>query len=369
MGMTDIAVNLYSIQLGATSPQLGAIKGLQGLGVLAMVLPVGFLIDSFGAALTFIVGSAIVGAVNLAFPLVTVPQLLPLLTAVLGLGVSFRMTSLNSVFLTHIDAVGNSRAGWIRASHALGYALLSPLGVGSLIRQFNFGVSFVLISVLSLVAIVFASSVFGARPASGVASAPGARLTPRNIGASILALSQDRKLVNASLAEALNAACLSCFITFIVAYALRGLGASQDTALRLVALEGSTFIVTLFGGGLLLERFKPKPLYIASYLLVSSALALAGVGKQLPALQAGAILLGIGVGMICVLNLSQVASVKALKGRVAGVFTLCASMGMTLGPVLGGLVCQHFGFKAMFLGLVIPFLIAALIQFRSELSA
>jgi MFS family permease len=366
MGMTDIAVNLYSIHLGATSPQLGLIKGLQGLGVLAMVLPAGFMIDSFGAAMMFAFGSIIVGGVNLAFPLVGAARWIPVLTAVLGLGVSFRMTSLNSVFLTHIGAVGNGKAGWIRASHALGYALLSPLGMGRLIQRFDFRISFGLISVLSLVAIGFAASVFGQQPASGVASAPDVRLTPKNIASSILALARDRKLVNASLAEALNAGSLSCFVTFIVAYALRGLGVDQVSALRLVALEGATFIVTLFGGGALIGRIPLRQLYLGSYTLVAVALALAGSGRGLAVLQAGAALLGAGVGMISVLNLAQVASVNAMKGRVAGVFTLCASAGMTLGPVLGGLACDRFGFQRMFLALVVPFVAAALGQYRSE---
>ena len=357
MGMIDLAVNLYSIHLGATSRQIGLVKSLQGLGVMVMVIPAGFLIDAYGAAVVFIAGCCIIGIVCLALPLASTPAILPLFAAVLGLGVSFRITSLSSVFLIHIDAVGNEKAGWIRGAHSLGFSLLGPLGLGVLLARLAFGTSFLAISLMMGATVFLAFHVLGCNYTRISNVKDQAQSSFGGTVSNIRALGSDETMVQTAMLEFLNVVGLSCFTTFVVEHALRDLHVDRSLALGLVATEGVTFIMALFLGGMLLRHWKQRTLYAASALLIAVALVLIAWSKEIALLRAGALLLGVGAGMIAVMNLSAAAHVRALKGQVAGLLSLSSSSGMCLGPLLGGVICQKYSFNLLFYGLAAVFLV------------
>ena len=149
--------------------------------------------------------------------------------------------------------------------------------------------------------------------------------------------------------EFLNVVGLSCFTTFVVEHALRDLHVDRSLALGLVATEGVTFIMALFLGGMLLRHWKQRTLYAASALLIAVALVLIAWSKEIALLRAGALLLGVGAGMIAVMNLSAAAHVRALKGQVAGPSVIKFQFGNVFGTALGGSDLSEIQFQPLVL--------------------
>src|SRR5688572_21819663 len=61
VGMAQVTMSLYSVQLGSSPTWLGLIAGAQSIGVVFMSLPVGMLVDRFGPVRPFVTGTLLVG--------------------------------------------------------------------------------------------------------------------------------------------------------------------------------------------------------------------------------------------------------------------------------------------------------------------
>lgn len=364
MGILHIVISLYCISLGATPSQLGLIRSAQGLSVLLMVLPVGFLIDHFGARRLFIIGGWVSALVILFFPLVKKVQVFPLLTAIMGLAGSLRFTSMSSVFLTHLKGLGNGKAGWFRGSQSIGLMFLGPLLAGYLVKSLNFTVSFILLSLFTVVIVILAFFVFSKKSDYEKTFFDQAAFSFKDIVKHLKPLLKNKTLIRASAAEGLSITCFSCYTTFIILMALRVFGLSQQAAVSLVVTQGLTFISTVFSGGFLLDRFSTKKLYLSSSLLLAFSFFILGLTHEAKFLWIGAFILGIGLGMINVINLSCLANIEGKKGKITGFFSLSTSTGMVLGSFLGGIIGDVLGIQAIFLALAPVCLIAGFLLHR-----
>lgn len=364
MGILHIVISLYCISLGATPSQLGLIRSAQGLSVLLMVLPVGFLIDHFGARRLFIIGGWVSALVILFFPLVKKVQVFPLLTAIMGLAGSLRFTSMSSVFLTHLKGLGNGKAGWFRGSQSIGLMFLGPLLAGYLVKSLNFTVSFILLSLFTVVIVILAFFVFSKKSDYEKTFFDQAAFSFKDIVKHLKPLLKNKTLIRASAAEGLSITCFSCYTTFIILMALRVFGLSQQAAVSLVVVQGLTFISTVFLGGFLLDRFSTKKLYLSSSLLLAFSFFILGLTHEAKFLWIGAFILGIGLGMINVINLSCLANIDGKKGKITGFFSLSTSTGMVLGSFLGGIIGDILGIQAIFWVLAPVCLIAGFLLHR-----
>ena len=101
----------YAIELSATAGQFGLIAGGQLVGTLAMSIPVGFLVEHYGLARLFVLGSALA---KMTYALVPAAQsvtfLLGWITAV-SFFMLLRFVSLSAVFFEQVPT-------WTRARPA-----------------------------------------------------------------------------------------------------------------------------------------------------------------------------------------------------------------------------------------------------------
>jgi MFS family permease len=256
-GVSQIAITLYAVSLGATSAQLGFIKGLSGIGVFLIVLPMGFLVDHFGAKKIFILGGLIDACVYSAMPFAHTPQNLMLAMAILGFFSSFRSVALNTVFLDKLEIFGSEKAGWNKAAYSVGLAFVGPLLGGYLVKYINYSWTFIFVSALLVVSVV--TAVFLLERTQ----------TPKNLEAFSLGevfrqlqgLFKNKRFLEISGIDALTTALFSCFTVFAVVMALRNFGLSRETAALLVSLEGISYIVALFFLGPVLKLIGYRQTY------------------------------------------------------------------------------------------------------------
>lgn len=92
VGMAQVSASLYAVHLGSSQAMLGLIAGSQSVGVLLMSLPIGLLVDRFGPARPFVVGTLLAGLSYAVLPLWATPSWLLACTA----AISFSSSSLSS---------------------------------------------------------------------------------------------------------------------------------------------------------------------------------------------------------------------------------------------------------------------------------
>ena len=68
MGIAQMVITLYAVSLAATASQIGLIGGVQGIGLLLTVLPIGVLVDHVGPRKVFIFGVLASAVIYLLFP-------------------------------------------------------------------------------------------------------------------------------------------------------------------------------------------------------------------------------------------------------------------------------------------------------------
>jgi EmrB/QacA subfamily drug resistance transporter len=164
------------------------------------------------------------------------------------------------------------------------------------------------------------------------------------------------------------------------------MGSSMNVALPAVAAEFSMKAVSMswvpmaymlaaavslvpFGRlGDIRGRKKVLILGLVVYTLASLLAALSFSGASLIIFRA---LQGIGGAMIMGTSLAILTSVCPAcdRGKVLGINTAAVYLGLSLGPVLGGFLTQHFGWRSLFLVMVpvgIPALVLGLAKLPSE---
>ena len=146
MGVAQMAITLYAIELGATAAQIGLIGGVQGVGLLLTVLPIGILVDHVGPRKVFITGALTSAILYLLFPFARTSNALLCIVALLGFFAAFRFIPMTSVFLEFVRMVGSEKAGWQRGSHSFGLVFLGPLCGASISKYFGFNVTFYFVS-------------------------------------------------------------------------------------------------------------------------------------------------------------------------------------------------------------------------------
>lgn len=104
---------------------------------------------------------------------------------------------------------------------------------------------------------------------------------------------------------------------------------------------------------------------LAIYTLATLLLAFAPSGTILIGLR---VLQGAGGAMIFSTGIAMVSSVFPYgeRGRALGITTAVAYLGLSIGPVLGGLITQHLGWRSIFL-ITVPLGILALVLIRKRI--
>jgi len=343
VGLAKVNFALYALSLEASPLELGLVAGAQTAGLLLASLPCGMLVEQFGPLRLYVFGSLLAGGLFQLLPLVGQP--LP--TLLIGLCMPCRLVSLNAVFMQQLAQVGEARAGWFRGSQMIGMLLLAPPLAALFAGWLGAGGSWLPIGLLFVV------------PARRQGAEP---LSLAALGRQLGVLREQPALRDNCLLEFCVQAAAMFFSYFIVAITVQDYGWSAGEAAALLSVHGLAYIVALFGLGRLLGG-SGQAGFAASLLLCAAALASLGLSGRAPLLWGGALLLGLGLGMLQVVTLSAYARHGAQlgHGRIAGLAVLAGPGGSLAGSVLGGVLGEWFGLQPLFL-LFVPLFLGFLLR-------
>jgi MFS transporter, DHA2 family, methylenomycin A resistance protein len=112
------------------------------------------------------------------------------------------------------------------------------------------------------------------------------------------------------------------------------------------------FASLLLGAGTLGDRFGAKSTFIWGLLVFTAASALCGLAPSIEALQIARLVQGIGAALLLpnsLAALNHTFADPARRSKAVSGWATAGAFGVALGPVLGGLLVQAFGWRSIFL--------------------
>jgi MFS family permease len=364
VGLAKVTTPLYAMHLGANEALLGLVAGSQSAGILLIGLPMGFLVDRYGPAGLFVIGSLCAGAMYMVVPLVPSAMFLVGCTFVISFFMPFRFVSLSTVFLKQLEVLGEEKAGWARGSHMAGTTMVGPALAATLIQASSYEHTYWVIAALFLLTMFMSPLVFSQYQAETQSTRT---LHWRDVRAQLVLIGRDVDLRGACMVDFTGQAIMMFYTFFIVVIALAQLGLGADAASGLVGAQGFSYVLALFTLGPFANRFGQASVYVLSAGLVALALVLLGTAASPPLLWVGGLLLGVGLGLLQIVNLMRFARIggRLGRGKVAGLNALVGPAGGMVGSMGGGLIGHQIGLQTVFL-LFIPALGLLLWQLHTQ---
>ena len=142
----------------------------------------------------------------------------------------------------------------------------------------------------------------------------------------------------------------------------RDLGASLPQLQWVVTAYLVTFAALMLPGGRLADRYGTRPVLLTGLAVFTGASALAGTAPGAAVLLAARAIQGAGAGLVLPAALAVVAGGQTARQRDTGAAVWMAALATALasGPVVGGWLSQHLGWRWIFL-VNIPFGLAGLV--------
>lgn len=357
-GVSLFVINLYAIHLGANAAELGLIRGLTGFGILLSVLPVGCLVDHFGAKRFYLLGELGGALLTVSLLFIVHPSELILQSAVMGISMAFRFTALQAMFLDEMSSFGSHKAGWYRGSTLLGAVFLGPLLGGYLVQCSSYQMIFLVTSACMLLSAIPAMLHFHERRQER----PKILRIPTSerlagFWRQLREIMGNRTMLHATMAEGLSSACYATFSVFVLALAMDRFKLPAHMAGNVVSAGGAAFIAMVMFGGILLRTGNYLPRLLGCFGGAIAGLLLLASATSTFCLLAGTMVLCISLGLLTLVTFTLVSRVEGQKGQVVGVYATSTSLGHTVVPILGGVVGKLFGPQTVFLSLVPLFLL------------
>jgi len=358
IGMVKVATPLFALSLGASKAEIGFITGSQPLMMALVSLPIGIAIGYVGARGMFMLGSILAGAVYFLTPFADSPYWLLLASAAASMFMPMRFISTQSEFFHYLAIAGQRKAGWLRGVQLAGAFVAGPMLGSYLLGFLDYQGAFWLIGASFLATMGLAWGIL-----SGRSEALGRRAEDRPVPLrkALADLFSHRDIVETSLIDLVAHGSLMFYTVFIVLIALEQFHASRDEAARLIALQGFSFMAALFLLNGLLARIGQERFYRLSFGVAVLGLGCLGMAQELAHLQLGGVLLGLGLGMLGIVNVVRLASVSETLGRgtVAGASALSGPLGALAGTAGGGYASHWISLQHQFLGLMTAMTIIA----------
>lgn len=363
-GAMQLVVPLYAMSLQASTAQIGLIRGISGIGMLLLVIPAGFLVDHFGSKKLFLTGSFSGFLTTLGLTLAKVPTAMIVLMGLSGLFSSLKMTALNASFFRNLKNMGLEKAGWFKGSMSIGLTFLGPAFGAFLVKNAGYRTIFMLLAALTLIPTVlvffFHAEPGHAAPAGGLGDVVRRQL--REFGQ----LVRQRSLYLPLLTESLSTSCFATFSTFVVVIAVQILHLQPAAASVLMTAEGGVFILTVFAAGSLVNRLRQFQLYLLSVTVTCAGLVMVSLAKSFMVLAASSVVLGLGLGLINLVTSSRIGTMEGEKGKIVALFAAAVGAGISLGPMVGGLIGQYLGPQNIFLAFIPLFIALLVVAFAAE---
>jgi MFS family permease len=366
-GAMQIIVPLYAMSLHASTAQIGAIRGISGLGMLLLVIPAGFLVDHYGSKKLFMIGSLSGFASTLGLSLVKVPLAMIALMGISGLFGSLKMTALNASFFRNLKNMGLEKAGWFKGSMSIGLTFLGPAFGAFLVSVAGFKPIFYLLSALTLIPATLVLF-FHSEPAKqGPINELKGIFTTQLKEFKTLLVKRDVYLP--LLTETLSTACFATYSTFIVVITIQLLHMKASAASVLMTAEGGVFILTVFAAGPLINKLSQFQLYLLSVTVTSLGLAMVSISSTFTLLAVSAVVLGLGLGLINLVTSSRIGRMEGEKGKIVALFAASVGAGISLGPMIGGVVGQFLGTQNIFLTFIPLFMLLVVLAYRTDIQS
>lgn len=368
IGIAKIVTSLYAVQLQATEFEMGLVAAVQSLGILFLGLPIGILVQKYGPKKMFVIGSFLAALVYLTVPFYPTVWYLILCTFLVGLCMPMRFVSLNTVYMQHLKSIGAAKAGWFRGTHMMGFFLVGPLLVVSLVNGSGFSGAYWWIAGLFLLPALFAPLAFALGGSAQVQPQQHEVFSLSVIVRQLTLLKHDQTLRRTSLIELASNAVMAYYGFFIIVIAIKDFGFSETIAASLVTLQGAVFVAALFSTGVLLARWGIKRFYQVGFALIAIASVALGTPKIPALLWGGSVVLGLGLAMLHIVNFTMFANVGERLGmaKVSGLSAMASPAGGLLGSIVGGWLGHYWGLQSMFL--ISAVLFAGLIGFAQQLT-
>lgn len=361
-GMLQMTIPLYALSLKASTLQLGLIAGAAGIGRLLVVIPSGVLIDRYGARRLFVVSTLVTAVTTLLLLSTTsTPALMGVLT-IQSMGQAIGFLALQAGFLKRLPYLGKARAGWQRGATQIGFYLIGPVLCGMLLQDARYAVVFVSVSAIFVteLAISWYRRVCGAREMQDSHHRSGSGQLAR-----FRVLLADRIMLQVLTIECLGAATFSVFRSFVAPVAVTILHLSVRDVSFLILSQGAVAMCMLLFGGGLLELIALDRIYRFSGMCVAFGSVLLASAGGFWSFWAGAVVLGMGTGLMSLCSLSRISRVQGEKGKIAALFSFSIGIGNTAGPVVAGMVGDLLTVQVSFLT-TLPFIFLSWLLFRPE---
>ncbi|QWF17115.1 MFS transporter [Lysobacter capsici] len=302
----------------------------------------GVLSDRFGPRVVVLAGSVLLGlACVLASRAGSLLQFQLSYGVLLGAAAASFFAPVIAAVAASFERRRNLAISLVSAGMGVAPMTLSPL-VAWLVGDYGWRSSLLIVGVLAwaltLPAVWFVRSV----PASASAGAADSGSDSSTLSAAQALRSRPFTVLGAAFFACCAAHSGPIFHT--VSYAV-GCGLSVTAAVTIYSMEGAAGLGGRLLLGVLADRFGAKPVLVAGLLLQAfAALAYLAV-NQLDGFYAVAIVFGMAYGgtMPLYASLARDAFSPAILGTVLGAATLLSSLGMALGPLIGGGLYDHYG--------------------------
>lgn len=119
----------------------------------------------------------------------------------------------------------------------------------------------------------------------------------------------------------------------------------------------------LLSGGLLADLYGRRLVFMAGTAVFALASLLSALAPTVAILIGGRALAGVGAALLLPASLAIIRVVwpdPRVRGKVLGIWAGCNGLAFAIGPTLGGVLIEHFGWRSIFLA-VLPLALAALI--------
>lgn len=169
----------------------------------------------------------------------------------------------------------------------------------------------------------------------------------------------------------LTALCLAALVaqidTSVVNLATRPIGAYFAATVNMLqwVLDSYNLVYAalLLTGGLLADLYGRRRIFMAGTAVFTAASLLCALAPSIGILIGGRALAGLGAALLLPASLAIIRVVwhdPEERGRALGIWAGCNGLAMAIGPTLGGLLIDWFGWRSIFL-VVIPLGLAALV--------
>jgi MFS family permease len=336
---------LLTSMSAATGWSRAGLSSAMTLGFLSMGLAGfgwGMLSDRYGPRVVVFAGSLLLGlACILASRANSLLQFQLAYGVLLGAATASFFAPVISATAASFEKRRNLAVSLVSAGVGVAPLTLSPL-VAWLVSHYDWRTTLLIVGLLGWA--VTLPAVWFVRVAPGIVGA-SAQADLGTTGASTL-----RQALGSRAFIVMAAAYFACCaahsgpIFHTVSYAV-GCGLSVTAAVTIYSMEGAAGLGGRLLFGVLGDRYGAKPVLVAGLLVQGVAAASYLAVSQLDGFYAVAIVFGMAYGgtMPLYASLAREAFAPRILGAVLGATALISSLGMALGPLVGGWLYDHYG--------------------------